>query len=251
MPKGFVTPAHCLSRRLTGRLEPEFDLIMSKTKAGMTVVDVGANIGVYAYGFLARGANVVAIEPQNEGADLIRAFYAAGFPRTRARGSLDVRQEAVGDAEGKAILHVPLKNGKQDAESASLESRGGGESVEVEVIVRPLDSYGLDNVQIIKMDVEGHEIAALRGATRTIRRWKPVILVEIEQRHHAEPIADVFAKIGEIVGPDYGFFFLGSDKRLRPLSEFDVERQQLSLADNPLDSRYVRNFFIMSGPARS
>jgi FkbM family methyltransferase len=217
----------------------------------MTVVDVGANIGVYAHGFLARGANVVAIEPQSEGAELIRAFYAAGFPRSSVRGKLDVRQEAVGDAEGKAVLHVPLRNGKQDAESATLEAKGDGESIDVEVIVRPLDAYGLDNVQIIKMDVEGHEIAALRGAARTIRRWKPDILVEIEQRHHSEPISDVFAKISEIVGPGYQFFFLGSDKTLKPLAEFDVEKQQLSLADNPLDPRYVRNFFIMSEPPRT
>lgn len=247
LPKGFVTPAHVLSRTLTKRLEAEYDAIMAMTKPGHTVVDVGANIGVYTHGFLARGANVVAIEPQREGAELIRAFYANGFPRSSSRGSLEVHEEALGDAESRAVLHVPLKNGRRDDESASLEAIPGADTIDIEVRVRPLDSYGLDNVQIIKMDVEGHEVAALRGAAGTIRRWQPSILVEVEQRHHTGPIGDVFAQIQEIAGPGYQIFFLNRNRDMRPLSEFDVHGQQLSLADNPLHPDYVRNFFILHG----
>lgn len=221
-------------------------MIMSMTKPGRTVVDVGANIGVYAYGFLERGANVVAIEPQAACADLITAFYESGFPRTARRGSLEVVIEALGNTRGTAVLHIPLKDGKPDDESASLDS-GSPDSIDVDVKVRPLDDYGLDDVQIIKMDVEGHEVAAIDGAADTIRRWKPAILVEIEQRHHADPIADVFNRIHRAAGPGYQTWFLGRDGKLRPLDEFDVERHQLSLADNPLDSGYVRNFFILHG----
>ena len=247
LPRGMVTSAHVLSRRLTGRLEAEYEAIMAMTKGGHTVVDVGANIGVYTHGFLSRGANVVAIEPQHEGAELIRAFYAAGFPRTSSRGSLEVREEALGDTETTAVLHVPLKNGKRDDESASLEAMPDAETLDIEVRVRPLDSYGLDNVQIIKMDVEGHEVAALRGAAQTIRRWKPSLLVEIEQRHHSNPIDDVFAEIRDIVDGGYEIFFLNRQREMRPLQEFDIQKQQLSLADNPLHPDYVRNFFILHG----
>ena len=247
LPKSLVTPAHVLSRRLTRRLEAEYDAIMAMTTAGHTVVDVGANIGVYTHGFLSRGANVVAIEPQHEGAELIRAFYARGFPHSSSRGSLEVHEEALGDAESRAVLHVPLKNGRRDDESASLEAIPDAETIDIDVRVRPLDSYGLDNVQIIKMDVEGHEVAALRGGSATIRRWKPAILVEVEQRHHTGPIDDVFAQIQDIAGPGYQIFFLNRDREMRPLSEFDVQRQQLSLADNPLHPDYVRNFFILHG----
>jgi len=247
LPKGLVTPAHVFSRTVTGRLEAEYDAIMTMTKAGQTVVDVGANIGVYTHGFLSRGANVIAIEPQHEGAELIRAFYAKGFPRSSMRGSLEVHEEALGDSESRAVLHVPLKNGKRDDESASLEAIPGADTIDIEVRVRPLDSYGLDNVQIIKMDVEGHEGAALRGAAGTIRRWKPAILVEVEQRHHTDPVGDVFAEIQDIAGSGYQIFFLDRNREMRPLSEFDVHRQQLSLADNPLHPDYVRNFFILHG----
>ena len=244
LPRGMRTPAHYLSRRLTKRLEAEYDFLMSRVTPGMTAVDVGANIGVFTYGLLARGANVVAIEPQAGCASQIRAFHEMGFPRSAPRGALHVHVEALGSQPGSAVLYVPLKNGKVDDESASLKE-AEGEAMRIEVPVRKLDDYGLDNVQVIKMDVEGREIPALEGGERTIRRWRPTILVEIEQRHHNEPIAEVFARIHEIVGPGYATAFLDRSGQLRPLSEFDVERQQLALRDNPLSRDYVRNFFFL------
>jgi FkbM family methyltransferase len=246
LPRGTRTPAHYLSRRLTRRLEAEYDAMMSMITPGMTAVDVGANIGVFTYGFLGRGANVVAIEPQPECAAQIRAFYDMGFPRTRSprRGTLALHVEALSNKSGKSVLYVPLKNGKVDDESASL-GPDDGDNVRIDVALRPLDEYGLDNVQVMKIDVEGFEIPAIEGATHTIRRWRPSILVEIEQRHHEEDIADVFRRINSVVGPKYSTSFLGSDGRFRPLSEFDVERDQLSLRDNPLSRAYVRNFFFL------
>lgn len=246
LPLGLRTPAHYLSRRITGRLEAEYDAVMAMTKAGMTVVDVGANIGIFTYGFLARGATVVAIEPQAACAKQIGAFYDMGFPRTKtpARGALSLRVEALSDEPGTAVLYVPLKNGRLDDESASLEP-DEGESVKFEVPVRRLDDYGLDNVGVIKMDVEGREIQALAGAANTIHRWTPSILVEVEQRHHQEAIHDVFTRILDILGPRYSASFLRADNRFHPMSEFDVERDQLSLRDNPLSRAYVRNFFFL------
>lgn len=246
LPLGLRTPAHYLSRRITGRLEAEYDAVMAMTKAGMTVVDAGANIGIFTYGFIARGATVVAIEPQAACAKQIRAFYDMGFPRTSTppRGALSLHLEALSDEPGTAVLHVPIRNGRLDDESASLDP-DEGESVKFEVPVRRLDDYGLDNVQVIKMDVEGREIQALAGAADTIHRWTPSILVEVEQRHHQEQIDDVFRRILDTLGSRYSASFLRPDNRFHPLSEFDVERDQLSLRDNPLSRAYVRNFFFL------
>ena len=244
LPKGARTPAHYLSRRLTNRLEAEYDFLMERVTPGTTVVDVGANIGVFTYGFLARGANVVAIEPQSGCAAQIRAMHEMGFPRSPRRGSLQVHVEAVSNQSGSAMLYVPLKNGRMDDESASLKE-AEGEAIRIEVPVRQLDDYALDNVSVIKMDVEGREIPAIEGGSKTIRRWRPIILVEIEQRHHPEPIAGVFSRILEIVGQGYATSFLDRSGQLRPLAEFDVGRHQLRLQDNPLSRDYVRNFFFM------
>lgn len=212
--------------------------------AGSTAIDVGANIGIYTYGFLARGANVHAIEPQANCARLIQAYYDLGFPFGGKRGKLTVRVEAVSDEPGVAVLYVPLKNGKIDDESASLNP-DEGESIRIEVPVRTIDEYSLENVKVIKMDVEGREIGAIAGAAKTFARCSPVLLVEIEQRHHKEPINDVFARIHGVLGTRYEAKFLGRDGNFRPFSAFDVERDQLAHTDNPLSKAYVRNFFFI------
>lgn len=247
LPRGLRTPAHFLSRRITHRLEKEYDVIMAMASPGGTAVDVGANIGIFTYGFLARGADVCAIEPQADCARQIEAFYALGFPRTTGstrRGRLSLHVEAVSDKAGTAVLYVPLKDGKVDDESASLRP-DTGDSIRVEVPVRRLDDYNLQNVQVIKMDVEGREVSAIEGAAETIARCRPSLLVEVEQRHHDEPVVTVFDRITSVIGPRYATVFLGEDGSFRPYSEFDVERDQTAHADNPLTRAYVRNFFFL------
>lgn len=48
--------------------------------------------------------------------------------------------------------------------------------------VKTLDSFEFENVDLIKMDVEGHEYQALIGASDTIRKYKPLIITEIHSR---------------------------------------------------------------------
>ncbi|HEX2721329.1 MAG TPA: FkbM family methyltransferase [Gemmatimonadaceae bacterium] len=247
LPSGLRTPAHYFSRRMTHRLEAEYDAVMKMVRADGTAVDVGANIGIFTYGFLARGADVCAIEPQSGCARQIRAFYDLGFPRVprpAKRGRLSLHIEAVSDTRGNAVLYVPLKNGKVDDESASLNP-ASGESIRVEVPVRLLDDYDLGNVEVLKIDVEGREVSVIQGAAATISRWRPALLVEVEQRHHTEPLSVVFDRIHDILGGGYETRFLDHNGSFRSFTEFDVERDQMSLSDNPLARRYVRNFFFI------
>jgi hypothetical protein len=57
-----------------------------------------------------------------------------------------------------------------------------------------LDSLGLTGVTFVKLDIEGHELHALRGARETIRRDRPTLLLELEERHHpVQPVIDLLA----------------------------------------------------------
>jgi hypothetical protein len=48
-------------------------------------------------------------------------------------------------------------------------------------LVKPLDAYTLTNVDFIKIDVEGHELAVIDGAMETIRHNRPVLVIEASQ----------------------------------------------------------------------
>ena len=75
-----------------------------------------------------------------------------------------------------------------------------------------------------------------------MRRSRPLLLIEIEQRHHRESIAEVFE---QIVSHGYEGAFLDAAGLLRPLTAFDVERHQLEPVLRPNRGQpYVNNFFF-------
>jgi hypothetical protein len=90
----------------------------------------------------------------------------------------------------------------------------------------------------MKIDVEGHEREVLGGCEATIRRCRPRLLIEVEQRHFGEPFAD---RVASIEARGYRTSFV-RDGHLVPIREFDLVRDQ-----DPRNigrGRYVNNFLF-------
>jgi FkbM family methyltransferase len=86
----------------------------------------------------------------------------------------------------ETTLYIPFFKGKPQFGWASLEPGNypGAESyLEKPVRIQPLDSFNIQEVDFIKIDVEGHELEVLKGACQTIRSNMPVILVEIKDKN--------------------------------------------------------------------
>src|SRR5262249_20015555 len=104
-------------------------------------------------------------------------------------------------------------------------------------------------VAFVKCDVEGHELAVLRGAVALLRRDHPVILVEIEQRHQKEDIRDTFE---HLIRLGYAGYALRADGPA-PIDKFDVRRDQLDLLSaeflaGQMPEGYVHDFaFVPAG----
>jgi FkbM family methyltransferase len=139
---------------------------------GMTVVDVGANIGVLTVPFarLVRpGGKVIAFEPQ-------RIVYQmlCGNIALNALDNVFAHNAAAGSAPG--AIAVPAVDYAQPGNF-------GGISVATPTAGEPtglitLDSLGLERCDLIKIDVEGMELEALDGAAKTIERSHPIMLIE-------------------------------------------------------------------------
>jgi hypothetical protein len=108
------------------------------------------------------------------------------------------------------------------------------------VHVNTLDSYHFDDVDLIKIDVEGHELAVIEGAVDTILRCKPHLIIEIEQRHISKPIDEIF---DFILQQGYDGFFL-SNGSLNPLSKFSHSVNQEPYLDEVSQKLYVNNFIF-------
>jgi FkbM family methyltransferase len=143
---------------------------------GGIAVDVGANWGIYSYALARRASRVHCIEPLAECCAYIRAFPCDG---------ITVHNCALSDAAGKLELHIPTILGRPKWTRASLE-RPAGDFETRRIDVRTLDSFELSGVDFIKIDVEGVEAAALRGAGATLERHRPCLLVEIDRARHSQ-----------------------------------------------------------------
>ena len=236
LPAAWQPPVRFLYERTRGLLEREMTLVAAAIHRGDRVADVGANNGLYTHAFAKRGALVEAFEPQPECVNVLRAYAS----RRRSR-YVQVHPVALSSSSGVAALHLP--RGSESSPSASLRATPDADAA-LEVPVEPLDSFGCSDLRLLKIDVEGAELDVLRGAAETLKRCRPLLFVEIEQRHHREPIREVFDAIASF---GYDGAFLDGARRLRPLSSFDVERCQANAALGANHRQpYINNFFFSS-----
>jgi FkbM family methyltransferase len=189
------------------RVEPELAVLDDYAPRGGTAVDVGAWYGPWTARLVARADRVVAVEPTPR----LAAHLRQAFP------AVDVIEAVASDRDGTAILHVP-RAGPVVGTSTVEGADGEGEALTVRSVT--LDALDLTGVSFIKLDVEGHEVPALRGAERTIRRDAPVLLVELEAR--IQPIAGVLELLAGW-GYEPSVFVDGA---WRPLAGFDLEAHQ-------------------------
>jgi FkbM family methyltransferase len=160
---------------------------------GSTAVDAGAHIGSITVP-LARAVGVdgkvYAFEPEAKSyAELLANIALNELGNVLA---LDV---ALGQKTGA----VAMRTTAVDGISWVVE----GEEIEL----RDLDSFDLANVSFIKIDVEGYGARVLRGASKTIQDWHPVIVIEISSRERDEGVEQIFSDHGYtlrlIKGHDY------------------------------------------------
>ncbi len=149
----------------------------SRIKAGDVVLDCGANIGVFARAALDHGAGkVVAIEPTPRNVECLRQTFA----REIEAGRVIVYPKAVWDQE--STMTMTVSHVESGVNSLVLPSPSHARTIQVSVttIDRIVAELGLSSVDFIKLDVEGAERQALRGAANTVARFRPHLAVALE-----------------------------------------------------------------------
>ncbi|WP_157850047.1 MULTISPECIES: FkbM family methyltransferase [Kitasatospora] len=160
--------------------ERELDLFEELCAHRRTVVDVGANLGVYAClaaRALPADGMLVCYEPAPDNL----ARLAANLGRNPGRPGLTVRVEphAVGPAEGRTTLELAEDIGLHRVAAPG----GGGLAVRQVALDSRLPALfaehgGPRRVDVLKVDVEGYDVHALRGARRLLARDRPVLFAE-------------------------------------------------------------------------
>lgn len=231
-------------RKFTKQLEPELYLLENLIERKGRVIDVGANRGIYAYFLSKKGYRVEAFEPQSYCTkSLIK--YSKLF-----RKEINVYNCCLADKAGRQVLNIPIIRGRfRETLATGLASignfNGDLESKCVEVDTHRLDDYHFQDVVFIKIDVEGYEKQVIEGGRETILREKPILFVEIEQRHLNNTSIDlVFDQIFEL--GYQGLFLLHEE--LVDIENFSCEKHQKMDANtnfqNTTETPYVNNFLF-------
>ena len=158
------------------------DLIEKHAKIASTVVDAGAYIGTHTL-VMARSVgpegHVYSFEPVASVADQIRRNV-----QLNGLTNVSVVGKALGNATTAGFMLDP---GRVQAKACTLDDIENGKlGCNQENVARDapfemvrLDDFELQNVSLLKIDVEGHEMDVLKGGRQTIEREKPIIIIEV------------------------------------------------------------------------
>lgn len=210
-------------RRRNERVELEY--LSTRVPRGGVAVDVGAHKGAYLFWLrklVGAEGRVFAFEPQP-----VLARYLQDIVRRMGWTNVTVENLGVSSRPGRLPLFVPAsRSGVSPGASLHSHAADGSEStIDVEVV--SLDDYfaarDVERIDVLKCDVEGHELEVFRGASRLLTHSAPAILFECEGRHHADgsiaPVLDHLRGLGF-----EGKFFLRDGPH--PLEEFRPELHQ-------------------------
>jgi FkbM family methyltransferase len=198
------------ARLVYPRFEPELGRLADLCPPGCgTAVDVGGWYGPWTHRLSALAHRVVTVEPVPHLAGLLCATSPCNVRVVRAAAS---------DRPGTARLWLPPDDAGDRGVSSLVRRDIHARALEVPCVT--LDSLGLHEVDFVKIDVDGNELAVLRGAEALLTRDRPALFIELESR--IQPIAPVVDHLAE---RGYTGWVLPATTWL-PLTSFPLEAHQ-------------------------
>jgi len=187
----FQASAKARDIRLGDWSEPEIDIVRYAVEKGDTVLDIGANFGLYSFHLskaVGDTGKVFAFEPLPYTCETFRIVIDI-----LALTNVELVPMGCGEREERVVFNVPLNANssvvtglthlgrRNDAREGQEEHVGFRDSKDVECDVIAIDDRlpDLTHVSLIKCDTEGADLFALRGAVKTIERHHPTVICEI------------------------------------------------------------------------
>ena len=167
--------------------EKEYALLDSLIDEGDWVLDIGANVGHYAMRMsqlVGASGRVIALEPVPDTFSLLAANV-----QLFEHSNVSLLNVAASDGVSLVSMQIPsFEDGLSNYYQAHLTVGLGG----LTILTLPVDALSLPAVKLVKMDVEGHELAALRGMRELLGRHHPTLIVETASQ---EPL-DLVERLG-------------------------------------------------------
>lgn len=210
--------------------------LLDHLRPGDVAIDIGAHKGAMTHWMrwsVGPTGSVYAFEPQPLLAELLQQMASVYLGE-----NVIVENQCLSSTSGRATLHVP-EGGPSPSASLEFPTQPMSSHDDYSVSTTTLDEYvahrGLDQVRLIKCDVEGHELEVFRGGAKLLSEHRPHLLFECEVRHRGSgTVDDVFSYLADLGYEGVALSLKGPI----PIDEFDVARDQA----DPKSKTYVNNF---------
>lgn len=172
----------------------EAELFKQAIKPGWTVVEAGANLGAHTVqlaNLVGPRGTVYAFEPQRIVFQALCANLALN-----SIANVHARMEALGETKGQVtipIIDYQRENNFGGLPIGDMQSQNLAGEVVPQIAI---DSLELPRCEFLKVDVEGMELAALKGARQTIERFRPILYVENDRRDRSPPLIEFLLSLG-------------------------------------------------------
>jgi len=208
-PEGFLLKRR-LQRSIKRNDEQEINLVKKFIKSGTDSIDVGVYRGVYSYEMSKYSEKVHSFEPNpiifkyiNKNLKkFIKNIHLYNFALSNQNKTINLKIPIRNSNSNKEIFEEYYEMGK-----ATIHNENNFENYEnFEIQTKKIDELSFDNkISFIKIDVEGHELEVIEGAKNTIKRDKPVLLVEIEKQYTKKEVAESINFINSLGYKSYFF----------------------------------------------
>ena len=185
-------------------------LLPSLLSPGMNVLDIGANIGYYTLleaRAVGSSGQIVAIEPHPDNLFLLRHnLHLNGYSHVK------VIQAAISDSRGTVRLFVSQKSNWHTI----CETRPNGTNRAIEVQAITVDDVSQSTActfDLLRMDLEGGELKALRGARNTLASARPKIVMEVHPKYLGRTGVMEILTLLRDMGYEVTYFLLRQDDR--------------------------------------
>ena len=223
-----------------GNEEKELLLLRFWLQTDSVFFDIGANNGLYTYvaQLHTHADNIYIFEPIPELSSRLKYMFS------------DAKHFmlAFSDERTTHSFKIPIIDGHEYKSRGTLNTtykeKGETNTRIIDVTTNTLDHFcsknKINRIDFIKIDVEGHERKVIEGGTETFKRLRPVLQIEIEQRHHIENIKNIIEFVKNL---GYDCHFL--DLQTRQIVPLKTSPQQLQHESQFKKAGYINNFIFL------
>jgi FkbM family methyltransferase len=168
---------HCIYFGFDGTEKKSYEKLFSLCREGFDIVDIGANIGYTSLvmSAITRTGSVAGFEPDANN-------YQQALDNLKRNTRPNVNFYNMGLGEHPAVAYLEERTPDcRGANRIAIDQKGI--EIKLETLDQMFPQLNIKKIDLIKLDVEGYELKILKGARELLKRFKPVLFIELDENN--------------------------------------------------------------------